>query len=460
MKERERALRRQGRVSAEEGLRVAQSGVANILRELSVPDTAAAEGLLTSEQARRQDIATLQVQVSALLAGQKEEGVQKLRDQAALELEQKTAALDALGPIATDARARERLEAEVRERHDFLERARDSEAAAIARVDANPVDAEQVAGESERLVAWREQLAALRRRVRVYEATLAAIVTAEQTTMRKATRFLEQHVGRDLARLTGGRYRRIEIDDRSLDIEVWAPERGDWVPASRLSKGTIDQIYLAARIGLVRLVTQGRRPPLILDDPFVTFDDTRAARAALLLRELSTDFQVIYLACSNRYDGLADEVVELLGPTDVESTAAPGQAASAPEPSTSTAVQAETEPEPAADAAEREADAAEPEAEIAEPEADTAEPEGDAELEAAVPSPGPDTPETETEPAGDPDAEGVEPHEALDEESDEAEPAASTPESGSDGSDVFGIAQAGETEATDPQATVWHAEAD
>ena len=314
----------------------------------------------------------------------------------------------------------------------------------------------------------------------MYEATLAAIVTAEQMTMRKATRFLEQHVGRDLARLTGGRYRRIEIDDRSLDIEVWAPERGDWVPAGRLSKGTIDQIYLAARIGLVRLVTQGRRPPLILDDPFVTFDDTRAARAALLLRELSSDFQVIYLACSNRYDGLADAVVELPGPTDVESTAAPGQAASASEPSTSAAVQAETETEPAADAAEPETDAAEPEtevvepqssiveperiaepdAEVAEPEVDTADPEGIAEPEAVAASPEAETAETETEPAGDPDAEGVEPHEALDEESHQAESAASTPESGSDGSDVLGIAQAGETEATDPQVNVWHAEAD
>jgi hypothetical protein len=260
-------------------------------------------------------------------------------------------------------------------------------------------------------------------------------------------------VGRDLARLTGGRYPRIEIDDRSLDIEVWAPERGDWVAASRLSKGTIDQIYLAARIGLVRLVTQGRRPPLILDDPFVTFDDTRAARAALLLRELSSDFQVIYLACSNRYDGLADAVVELPGPTDVESTAAPGQAASAPEPSTSAAVQAETEPEPAADAAEREADAGEPEV-------DTAEPEGMGEPEAVAASPEPDTAETETEPAGDPDAAGVEPNGAVGEESDEAEPATSTPESGSGGPDGLRIAQAGETEATDPQVNVWHAEAD
>jgi DNA repair exonuclease SbcCD ATPase subunit len=322
---RDRTLRRQGRVGTEESLRVAQAGVQGILTELGVPDVASAEKLLTAEQGRRQEIATLQVQVSALLAGQTG-SVTEMRDRAALEMEQKAAALGALGPIANDARARERLEAEVRERHAALERARDSEAAAIARVDANPVDSEQVAGEAERLVTWQNQLAALKRRVRIYQMTLAAIEAAESGTMRKATRFLEQQVGRDIARLTGGRYGRVSIDDQTLDIGVWVPERGDWVAAGRLSKGTIDQVFLAARLGLVRLVAQGRRPPLLLDDPFVTFDDTRAARAAALLRELSSDFQVIYLACSNRYDGLADSVVELPGPIEVEPPDTAGRA--------------------------------------------------------------------------------------------------------------------------------------
>ena len=315
-RERDRAVRRQGRVGTEEGLRVAQSGVQNILRELGARDVGEAEKLLTDEQARRQEMATLQVQVAALLAGQSGKDVADLRDRTALEMEQKTAALNALGPIANDARARERLEAEVRERHAALERARDAEAGAIARVDANPVDAEQVAGEAERLVTWQGQLAALKRRVRIYEKTLAEIEAAESGTMRKATRYLEQQVGQDLARLTGGRYSRVSIDDQTLDVQVWAPERGDWVAAYQLSKGTIDQIFLAARIGLVRLVTQGKRPPLVLDDPFVTFDDTRATRAAQLLRELSSDFQVIYLACSDRYDSLADAVVELPGPIE------------------------------------------------------------------------------------------------------------------------------------------------
>ena len=108
------------------------------------------------------------------------------------------------------------------------------------------------------------------------------------------------------------------MDDATLDIRVFAPERGDWVGVEELSQGTLDQVYLAARLGLVRLVTQDRRPPLIFDDPFVTFDDDRAASAVTILRELAADFQVIYLTTSTRYDALAERVVVLPGPTAID----------------------------------------------------------------------------------------------------------------------------------------------
>ena len=97
--------------------------------------------------------------------------------------------------------------------------------------------------------------------------------------MKSATRYLEAHMGGDLAAVTDGRYRRVRVDDKTLDIEVHAPEKDDWVPVSSLSQGTLDLVYLVARLGLVRLVTGDRRPPLIFDDPFVTLDDARAGRA-------------------------------------------------------------------------------------------------------------------------------------------------------------------------------------
>ena len=134
----------------------------------------------------------------------------ELRDRAALEMEQKAAALEA-------ARADRQRCPRSREARSRGSRAPHGAGAgprhrggAIARVDANPVDSEQVAGEAERLVTWQGQLAALKRRVRIYEKTLAAIEASESGTMRKATRFLEQQVGRDISRLTGGRYKRVE----------------------------------------------------------------------------------------------------------------------------------------------------------------------------------------------------------------------------------------------------------
>ena len=142
--------------------------------------------------------------------------------------------------------------------------------------------------------------------------------------MKSATRYLERKMVADIERVTGGRYRRVSVDDKTLDIRVHAPERGDWVDVRSLSQGTLDLVYLVARIGLVRLVTGDRRPPLILDDPFVTFDDDRATRALELLRDIARDFQVIYLTTSDRYDAAADAVVPLNGPTELDDLAGVG----------------------------------------------------------------------------------------------------------------------------------------
>ena len=310
--------RLRGRSEMEAELKQAQADTVGQLGSLGLESLSEGEDLLGREEAHVARIDQLAAQLDGLVGKEPRDTLPALRDAAALEVEQKTNALEGLGPIAKEPRARERLEVEVRDGEAALERARDDEANARARVEANAVDAEQVAAEAERLTGWREQLAELQRRHRVLETTLRAIERAEVATMKTATRYLEGHMVRDIATVTGGRYRRIRVDDKTLDIEVHAPERGDWVPVGSLSQGTLDLVYLTARLGLVRLVTGDRRPPLVFDDPFVTLDDTRASRALALLKSVATDFQIIYLTTSDRYDSAADAVVELPGPTAVD----------------------------------------------------------------------------------------------------------------------------------------------
>ena len=324
------ARRLRGRSQLEEDLKRHIADRDTQLASLQLADLPSAEDLLSREDAHVQAIGRARAQLEGLVGKAPTETLPTLRDAAALDIEQKTGALEALGPIAKEPRARERLEVEVRDQEAALERARDDEADARARVEQNPVDAEQVAVEVEQLADRRQDLAAIQRRIRVYQLALDAIVRAERSTMQKATRYLEKHMRGDLEKLTGARYRRVRVDDATLDIRVFAPERGDWVPVEELSQGSLDQVYLAARLGLVRLVTQDCRPPLVFDDPFVTFDDDRAARSVGVLRELAADFQVIYLTTSARYDAQADRVVVLAGPSAFDTAPDDTEEAGAP----------------------------------------------------------------------------------------------------------------------------------
>jgi hypothetical protein len=324
------ARRLRGRSQLEEDLKRHVADRDTQLASLQLADLPSAEDLLSREDAHVQAIGRARAQLEGLVGKAPTETLPTLRDAAALDIEQKTGALEALGPIAKEPRARERLEVEVHDQEAALERARDDEADARARVEQNPVDAEQVAVDVEQLADRRQELAAIQRRIRVYQLALDAIVRAERSTMRKATRYLEKRMRGDLEKLTGARYRRVRVDDATLDIRVFAPERGDWVPVEELSQGSLDQVYLAARLGLVRLVTQDCRPPLVFDDPFVTFDDDRAARAVGVLRELAADFQVIYLTTSARYDAQADRVVVLAGPSAFDTAPDDTEEAGAP----------------------------------------------------------------------------------------------------------------------------------
>jgi hypothetical protein len=179
------------------------------------------------------------------------------------------------------------------------------------------VDAEVVAGLAERLASARERQAEMEQRMAVYQGTLVAIETAERATLKTAARFLEERMGPSISTITDGRYDEIEVDEKNLAFTVRAPESGELVATEQLSQGTADQLYLTARLGLVRLLTMERRPPLILDDPFVTFDRSRGERALRLVKEVAAEqgFQVLYLTCSTRFDNLADKLVVLEGPS-------------------------------------------------------------------------------------------------------------------------------------------------
>ncbi|MDD6207236.1 MAG: AAA family ATPase [Clostridiales bacterium] len=94
---------------------------------------------------------------------------------------------------------------------------------------------------------------------------------------------LNREAGDILSRLTNGAYRDILIDD-TFQVQVQA--RGRYRESGFFSAGTRQQIYLAIRLAVAgRLQRQGESYPLILDELFSGYDDSRLEDTMDFLRE-------------------------------------------------------------------------------------------------------------------------------------------------------------------------------
>lgn len=170
---------------------------------------------------------------------------------------------------------------------------------------------EELARTEEELAQRKANLERLRKRERALEKAIEWLERASAEVLSPLSGRLEEMIGDFLARITGGRYRKVAVDRGTLKITVWSEERGGELGPESLSRGTADQIYLAARLSLADIICGERRPPLLLDDPFVTFDAVRLERAMELLREFSRRYQVLLFTCGDHYDRYADRLVDL-----------------------------------------------------------------------------------------------------------------------------------------------------
>lgn len=98
-----------------------------------------------------------------------------------------------------------------------------------------------------------------------------------------------------LQEMTDGKYTDVRMTE---DFNGACGEKdGIMLDPLRLSSGTRDQLYLALRLAVCKVLLRSGEPaPLILDDPFITFDEGRQKRALTLLKRIAEERQVILLA--------------------------------------------------------------------------------------------------------------------------------------------------------------------
>jgi DNA repair exonuclease SbcCD ATPase subunit len=163
----------------------------------------------------------------------------------------------------------------------------------------------------EELESLQEALKHEEIKVKVYELASKFIFQARTEILSSTEEALEKEIQRYLAVFTNDRYKQVRVNKEALEFWVYSDEKGDWAKPEELSGGVIDEFYLAFRLALAKLIFGDKKPPLILDDPFVNFDSVRLVNTLDFFETLTSEYQIIIFTLGDLYDEVADNVIVL-----------------------------------------------------------------------------------------------------------------------------------------------------
>lgn len=106
-----------------------------------------------------------------------------------------------------------------------------------------------------------------------------------------------------MGQITNGKYDNLSIDDK-LNISVNSSK--SLINSNKLSKGTVEQIYMSLRLGAADLLFEGNPMPILLDDAFAMYDNRRMGNT---MRYMAQEMnQVILFSCHTREKVMADKL--------------------------------------------------------------------------------------------------------------------------------------------------------
>lgn len=114
-----------------------------------------------------------------------------------------------------------------------------------------------------------------------------------------------EELSKTIAKITNNKYKNVRFNDEvGLVIET---EDGNYIKASRLSIGTIDQLYLSLRIAMVDELSK-EKMPLILDEAFAYYDEQRLKNILEYISKRFNNHQIIIFTCTKREKEILEEL--------------------------------------------------------------------------------------------------------------------------------------------------------
>ena len=162
---------------------------------------------------------------------------------------------------------------------------------------------EHLLGQQAEMTALEEMNSQLKADRQVLDQELAAVDLCA-STLREITQTIHGTFGEEmnayvsslLEQLTAGAHKRLVIDE---NFRILVDDGKNLLTPQQLSGGTADQMWLAARMAVSQLFFE-EKMPLILDDSFAAYDDTRLENTLRWLSTQEVFSQVIILSCQHR----------------------------------------------------------------------------------------------------------------------------------------------------------------
>lgn len=263
----------------EEEIKAKESALKSILESYGVKDSNELSELYTTGQGLRERVKSLEEAKAAFLGGVSYEELKAEAEKALCGECRETAEIDGL---LRQKRAKQlELVAEIK--------AIDSKMAYQVTIERIPSDIDT------EINGIQEEIQELERQLFVIGETEKAIKEAGEIWNRENLPRLGSRVSELTKILTEGKYDGVRVSDQYM---MRVPQGEELFDAEYFSFGTYEQLYLALRLGVAELITQGRI--LLLDDILTAYDDSRALSSLKLLKEFSEDWQTILFTCHER----------------------------------------------------------------------------------------------------------------------------------------------------------------
>lgn len=157
----------------------------------------------------------------------------------------------------------------------------------------------------EKLEADRQKKTELLQREEVINLAIENLNKAYEEMKTTITPKFTNNLSEGIKEITNNKYEKVAINDENGMIIENA--RGEYIEANKLSTGTIDQLYLALRLSMIKDLSK-ETLPIILDETFAYFDNARLEKIIQYLNEKAKEHQTIIFTCTNREKEILDNL--------------------------------------------------------------------------------------------------------------------------------------------------------